>query len=542
MPRQTQQEDTVTGFDGIIVGGGHNGLTCAAYLAKAGLSVAVVDRNAVAGGGCSTEEITLPGFKHNTHSNYHFLEEGPVPADLELRRHGLRYIYPEVQHATVFQDGRAITVHRDPKRTAESFARFSKADAATWLDLYHTYAEVARDLVNGFLYSRPLPPPELAQRLKGALGAELLGYMPMTLYQAVDRHFESEQARVLFKAFLHAISIENVPGTGGFFPRLLSRLARLGLPVGGAANVARALESVVRENGGTVITGRHVSRILVDEGRACGVELADGERLTADLFVASGVDAPQTVRLAGPANFDAGLVAKVEAYKWTAHSLVTLHLALDEAPRYTAAEYDADVDRAFLVVLGADDSEGLLRSFDQIHQGLLPDRLAGNGACPTLFDPSYAPAGKHVAFWWPWAPYDLGGDPANWDERRTEIVERIRAEWSRYAPNLAEARTVLGSRLFTPLDIERHCINMVRGSHHVGAYEPQQLGGNRPVPEMGQYRTPVAGLYLCGASSHPGGSVSAAPGYNAANAIAADLDITPWWTPVPAPEWSDTGE
>lgn len=528
----------MTEFDGVIVGGGHNGLTCAAYLAKAGLSVAVVERNDVAGGGCSTQELTLPGFRHNTHSSYHFLEEGPVPADLELQRYGLRYVYPETQHATVFRDGRAIAVYTDPKRTAESFARFSKADAARWLELYERYAEAARGLVNGFLYSRPLPPPVIAERLKGDLGRDMLSYMPLSLYEAVDRNFESDQVRVLFKSFLHAISIENVPGTGSFFPRLLSRIARLGVPVGGAGNVATALRAVIEEHGGTVVTGAHVERILVDDGRATGVRLATGDVLSARRFVASAVDAPQTVRLAGPENFGAEIAAKVEGYKWAGHSLVTLHLALDEAPRYRAAEFEPDVDRAFLVVLGADDSEQLGRTFDQIHRGQLPDRLAGNGACPSLFDPSYAPDGKHVAFWWPWAPYDLDGDPASWDARREEVGERLLAEWAEYAPNLANG-AVLGKRVFTPLDIERHCVNMVRGSHHVGAYEPSQLGGNRPVPEMGQYRTPVDGLYLCGASSHPGGSVSAAPGYNGANAIAEDLELETWWTPVPAPRWSE---
>ncbi|MFC4062565.1 phytoene desaturase family protein [Planomonospora corallina] len=526
----------MTEFDGVVVGGGHNGLTCAAYLAKAGLSVAVVERNEVAGGGCSTQELTLPGFRHNTHSNYHFLAEGPVPADLELHRYGLRYVYPEVQHATVFRDGRAITVYTDAERTAESFARFSKTDADRWRELHARYAEAARELMNGFLYSRPLPPQALAERLRGDLGRDLLGYVPLSLYEAVDRNFESEQVRVLFKSFLHAISIENVPGTGGFFPRLLSRIARLGLPVGGAANVAHALRKVVEEHGGTVVTGGHVERILVDDGRVTGVRLAGGEILTARRFVASAVDAPQTVRLAGPENFGAEIAAKVERYKWAGHSLVSLHLALEEAPRYRAAEFEPDVDRAFLFVIGADDSEQLGRVFDRIHEGRLPDRMAGNGACPTLFDPSYAPDGKHVAFWWPWAPYDLGGDAANWDRLQEEVGERLLAEWAEYAPNL-RGRAVLGRRVFSPLDIERHCVNMVRGSHHVGAYEPSQLGGNRPVPELGQYRTPVTGLYLCGASSHPGGSVSAAPGYNGANAIAADLGITPWWTPVPEPRW-----
>jgi phytoene dehydrogenase-like protein len=532
----------VSDFDGIIVGGGHNGLTCAAYLAKAGLSVAVVERNPAAGGACATQELTLPGFRHNTHSNYHFIEEGPVPADLELHKYGLRYIYPDVQHAMLFRDGRAVTVHRDPERTAASFARFSRADAETWLDLYRTYGERARELMNGFLYSAPLPPAELADRLRGDLGADLLSYVPQTMYEAVDRNFDSEQVRVLFKSFLHAISVENVPGTGGFFPRLLSRLARLGLPVGGAANVARALEGVITEHGGSVLTGSHVERILVGDARATGVRLADGRELTAGRFVASAIDAPQTVRLAGPDNFGAEVAAKVEAYKWGGHSIVSLHLALAEPPDYRAAAFDPDVARAFLVVLGADSSDELAGDFEHIHAGRLPGRLAGNGAVPSLFDPSYAPPGKHVAFWWPWAPYDLDGDAANWDARQHEIAEQMLAQWAEYAPNLrpgaGSGPPVLGMRLFSPLDIERSCVNMVRGSHHVGAYEPAQLGGNRPVPELGRYRTPIAGLYLCGASSHPGGSVSAAPGYNGASAIVDDLGIKPWWTPVPPPSWS----
>jgi phytoene dehydrogenase-like protein len=528
-------------FDGIIVGGGHNGLTCAAYLARAGLKVAVVERNPKIGGGCSTEEITLPGFRHNTHSNYHFLEEGPVPADLELARYGLRYIYPDVQHSTIFRDGRAVTVHRDPERTAASFARFSRTDADTWRELHATFAVQARDLMNSFLYSRPLGPGELTERMRGQLAKELFSYVPQTLYEAVDRHFESEQVRVLFKSFLHAISIENVPGTGGFFPRLLSRIARLGLPVGGAHGVAVALERVITDHGGAVITDGHVERILVGDGRAIGVRLADCREFTAGRFVASAVDAPQTVRMAGPDVFGAELAAKVEGYKWAGHSIVTLHLALDEPPAYTAADFDPDVSKAFLVVLGADDTADLSRAFEQIHAGRLPDRMAGNGACPTLFDPSYAPDGKHLAFWWPWAPYDLDGDPATWDAQAERIGARMLDEWAEYAPNLRRGGTVLHRTLFSPLDIERHCINMVRGSHHVGAYEPAQLGPNRPVPELGQYRTPVTGLYLCGASSHPGGSVSAAPGYNAAAAIADDLGITPWWEPIPAPSWSEDG-
>nr|BFE82177.1 hypothetical protein GCM10020093_047780 [Planobispora longispora] len=282
----------MTEFDGIVVGGGHNGLTCAAYLARAGLSVAVVERNEVAGGGCSTQELTLPGFRHNTHSNYHFLEEGPVPADLELHRYGLRYVYPEVQHATVFRDGRAITVYTDPKRTAESFARFSRADAERWLELYERYAEAARGLMNGFLYSRPLPPPVLAERLRGDLGRDLLSYVPLALRgrgQELRERPGQGAVQVVPARHLHRERARH----RRLLPRLLSRITRLGLPVGGSANVAHALRQVIEEHGGTVVTGRHVERILVDDGRATGVGLAAGGVLTARRFVASAVDAPR---------------------------------------------------------------------------------------------------------------------------------------------------------------------------------------------------------------------------------------------------------
>ena len=120
---------------------------------------------------------------------------------------------------------------------------------------------------------------------------------------------------------------------------------------------------------------------------------------------------------------------------------------------------------------------------DEIHEQKLPTYFAGNGTCSSKFDPSIAPAGKHVAFWWPWAPYDLDGDPQNWDKRKAEVADRILSQWREFAPNLT-AQNVIAKAVFSPLDIERHCINMVRGSHHVGAYMPSQLGGNRPTPDL----------------------------------------------------------
>ena len=257
-------------YDGIIVGGGHNGLICASYLAKAGLKIAVIERNDAMGGGCSTSEFVAPGFKHNSHSSYHFIGEGPVLSDLELHKYGLAYIYPEVQHAQVFRDGKALTIHRSVENTAKSIARFSQNDARRYKELCQRFVNEMGPVMTEFMYSVPLPPAELGKRLSGPQWDDLLSYMPLTLHQAVERNFESEHVRMFFNCILHAIAIENVPGVGAFFPRLLSRLTKLGLPVGGAGSVALALERLLEDNGATLIRNAHVSAITSDSKRRDG--------------------------------------------------------------------------------------------------------------------------------------------------------------------------------------------------------------------------------------------------------------------------------
>jgi phytoene dehydrogenase-like protein len=523
-------------YDGIIVGAGHNGLICASYLAKAGLKIAVIERNDVMGGGCSTSEFVAPGFKHNSHSSYHFIGEGPVLPDLELHKYGLAYIYPEVQHAMVFRDGKALCIHRSVQNTAKAIARFSQADAKRYRELCQRFVTEMGPLMTEFMYSVPLPPAEIAKRLSGPECDDLFSYMPLTLHQAVERNFESEYVRMFFNCILHAIAIENVPGVGAFFPRLLSRLTKLGLPVGGAGSVALALERLLEDHGATLIRGKHVSAITSDSKGVTGIRLENGDTLSSR-FVASAIDAPQTIRIAGEQNFPANVVEGVKKFQWCSHSLVTLHLALNEPPRYSKAEaFDPDVARAWNMIFGADTTAEIDQCFDEIHQKKLPTHFAGNGTCSSKFDPSIAPAGKHVAFWWPWAPYDLDGHQTNWDKRKDDVANRLLSQWREFAPNLTE-KNVIAHAVFSPLDIERHCINMVRGSHHVGAYMPSQLGGNRPTPDLGRYSTPIKGLYLCGASSHTGGAVTGSPGYNAANVIARDLGVQKWWQPVPSPSW-----
>jgi len=204
-------------YDGIIVGAGHNGLICASYLAKAGLKIAVVERNAAMGGGCSTSEFVAPGFKHNTHSSYHFIGEGPVLGDLELHKYGLAYVYPEVQHAMVFRDGKALCIHRSVENTAKAIARFSQADAKRYRELCQRFVTELGPLMTEFMYSVPLPPAEIAKRLSGPEIDDLFSYMPLTLHQAVERNFESEHVRMFFNCILHAIRSRTFPASAHSF-------------------------------------------------------------------------------------------------------------------------------------------------------------------------------------------------------------------------------------------------------------------------------------------------------------------------------------
>lgn len=528
----------MTGYDGIVVGGGHNGLTLGAYMTRLGLRVAVLERNAWIGGGCTTDEPILPGFRHNLHANFYIgLENAPVLHDLELYRFGFAYIEPPVQQGVVFRDGTCLVIHKDVERTCASLARFSKHDAEAFRHLHALYAERMRPLFRSLLYHPPLPPDALRSRLDGPEGRELLSHAPLDLFAAVERYFEDDRVRTFLKLFLHVTTAENEPGTGLLLPTLFSNLTRLALPVGGAATFPLALARVIEAGGGEVRTRAEVREISITRGRATGVRLADGARLEARRFVASGIDAPGTMRLAGEAHFPEDVRVKLRGWHWGHHSLLTLHLALDQPPHYRAADFDPDIERAFNLFFGFDDTAQVIRCFEQCRRSEFPDHLMGNGACNSRFDPTYAPPGKHVAFWWPFAPYALPDGPEGWDRRRKEDTERLLDVWREYAPNLTPGN-VLGTYLFTPLDIERRNSNMVRGAVRMGAYVASQLGINRPHPLLAGYRTPVEGLYLCGSSNH-GGGVNGAPGYNAANAIADDLGLERPWTPVPAPAWRE---
>ena len=526
--------------DGIFIGGGHNALVCAAYMAKSGLKVAVFESEAEIGGGASTREFVLPGYRSNMHANFFIgLDDFPIVHDLGLTDHGFRWITPNVQHANLFRDGSAVVLHRSAEKSAKSIARFSEKDARTFRELHQRYAIELAPLMRRFLFHTPLPPEEIAGRIQGDKGRDLLAFAPMTISEAIDAHFEHEKLRTLFKLFAHAITVEDEPGTGMFLPSLFSTQTTLGLPCGGALELPRALEKLITSLGGEVRRNSQVREIFRDDGRAAGVVLDDGTRHGASKFVASGLNAPASVRLAGEDAFPDEVNEKMKNWDWGFHSLMTLHVALSERPVYIAEKFDPDVGECFNIIFGADSDADVINNANERRAGKLPTQPMGNGSCNSQFDPAYAPKDGHIAFWWPGAPYSIEGEgPGKWDDIKDGLAEDLVGIWREFAPNMTED-VVRGAKLYTPLDITRGNANMVNGAVRMGAYKKEQLGVNRPHPLLSGMRTPLEGFYLCG-SSCQGGGLNGAPGYNAAGVIADDLDLDKWWDPLPAPELAET--
>jgi len=525
-------------FDGIILGAGHNALVLQAYLSRCGLKTLAVDRAPNPGGGLRTiDNPRLPGFRHNPHSFFHrALTAMPWYRDLELARHGVRYLEPELNVAMLLGDGRALEWWTDLERTVAACAEFSRRDA----DTLRRFAEEFKPIVEKILLPEAQSPPlepGLRRRLleRSALGRRLLEISALSPLEFVTRHFENDAVRagLLFFNGLREVDLR-LQGFGHSIPALLASRPMAQMAVGGSASLARGLVADITEHGGEWRCGVELRRILVRNGRATGIELATGEEIHASAFVASGLNPQQTFLELMPAE---GLPISVrEAAARFQYNLLAplfgLHVALDEPPRYAAAAQRPELNDAFMVLIG-------LERFGQFHEivsaherGELPAPAAW-GACPTIFDSSQAPPGKHTAFLWEKLPYSLRGDPANWMGEKDAIGARLLGLWRELAPNLR--RDIIRDRfVLSPADTETTLPNMSRGDLLVGSFANGQVGYNRPFAGAGGYRTPVPSLYLCGGSTHPGGNITGLCGYNAARVIAADLGKTIWWNPPDA--------
>ena len=521
-------------WNGLILGTGHNALVLQAYLCRCRLRVLSLDRADVPGGGLTTvENSKLPGFLHNTHSFFHrALTAMPWYHDLELERHGADYIEPELNVAMILRDGRVLEWWTDFERTVESFRQFSAKDAQTLKTWRDEFLPIVEQILLPEAQSAPLPPERRQKMLEGsALGRRLLEVSRLSPLEFVRREFEHDAVRagLLFFNGLREVDLRQ-KGFGHSIPALLAGTHMAQMCRGGSVKLAEALAADIREHGGDVRTGVELRSILVNQGRTVGVELVDGERVETAGFVASGLNPQQTfLSLMAADAVPKKVQQQATGFRYNLLApLFGLNLALDEPPHYTAAEQHPELDRAFMVILGLERFEQFEEIITAHERRRIPPTVMW-GACPTVFDASQAPAGKHTAFMWEKLPYAVDGDPRKWDEIKDGHGRDMLRLWAEFAPNLNDA--VIDSFTRSPLDTERTLPNMQAGDLLVGSFSNDQVGYHRPFAGAGEYRTPVRGLYLCGGSTHPGGNITGLCGYNAARVIAADLEIPPWWDP-----------
>lgn len=531
------------GHDGIVLGAGHNALVLQAYLCRAGLRVLSLERSEAPGGGQRTvENPRHPGFLHNTHSFFHrAVTAMPWYRDLELERHGARYIEPARNVVLLLDDGRSIEWWTDLERTVETFARFSRRDAETLRHWVDEFEPIVERLIRPEAESAPLSPARRRELLeRSPAGRRLLEVSALSPLEFVEREFEDDTVRagLLFFNGLREVDLR-LRGFGHAIPALLASRHKAQMCAGGSARLADALVSDICEHGGEVRCGVEPRSILTRGDRAVGVELVGGERLEATSFVASGLNPQQTfVDLLDADRAAGGVHETLREFRRRAAKfrynliapLFALNVALDAPPVYPSLEGS---EPPFMVILGLEGLGGFREIVAAHEAGEIPPTVAW-GASPTLFDPSQAPPGKHTAFLWEKVPYALRGDPRRWEEEKPRHERALLDFWSRHAPNLSSA--VIDAFSLSPVDTETSFPNMRRGDLLVGSFAGGQVGYHRPFPGAGEYRGGLAGLYLCGGSTHPGGNTTGLCGYNAASVIARDLGLDPWWNPVPVEE------
>ena len=523
-------------YDVVVVGAGHNGLTCACYLAKAGKRVLVLETRDVVGGGCATKEVAAPGFRHNFHSNFHgIIHMGPVYRDLELERYGASYVWPENQFAHVFPDGKALVWSRDLDETVRTAARFSRRDAETLRELVHAYMRVLDEGMIPAMFSPPGPPSEDFAGLESMPdGLELARHFLTSPNHLARSLFESPEVQTWIGFWVAQLAgTGDVFGLGANYPVMLAgSTAPYGwaICVGGSVKLAEAMAAHLRAHGGRVLVDTTVRQIEVSDGRARAVVLDTGERISVEgATLVSNLDPKHTfLELVGDADLPEEFRPLVERWRYDVMSMFCCYLALETPVRWRAAEFDPRVEECFAVSM-CETLDLLDDNASDCRLGVPPRSPGLFSVHPSLFESSLAPAGKEACFVEQIAPYELrdGGHEA-WEELREPYAEVVLERWRAYASGL-EAENVVGRYVSSPIDIERVMPSMKHGDWNHGEMTQDQLGIFRPWHEYGPYRTAFENVYLCGSSTHPGGSIGGACGYNAAGAIATDLGVDAWW-------------
>jgi phytoene dehydrogenase-like protein len=519
--------------DVIIIGGGHNGLVAACYLAKAGLKTLVLERREIVGGGSVTEEIH-PGFRCSTlaHSTGPLLPH--ISKDLNLKHHGLELIKPPVRALALNPEGRSICLYQDQARTVSELKKVSAHDAKSYPEFERSFARIGRMLAPLMTMTPPsIDRPGAADMWNlGKVGLSfrglgkqdayrLLRWGPMAVADLVAEWFENETLRALVAARGISDAFAGPWSAGSSAGLLLqaaldgSAIASSEFPSAGMGGLTQALTKAAQSAGVEIRNSMPVVHIETSNGKASKVVLESGEEISARAIVSNADPRSTLLGLVDPVDLDPSFLTKIQNYRASGVS-AKINLALSGLPRFVGVDDESMLSGRIHV---GPDVDYLERAFDAAKYGDYSPAPYLDITIPSLIDPTLAPPGAHVmSIHVQYAPYKL--KTGDWNSRREEFADKAIDVLAGYAPNLKEM--IVARQIITPLDLEE-TYGLSGGHIHHGEQSLDQFFTFRPIIGWAQYRTPIKGLYLCGAGTHPGGGVTGGPGANAAREMIKDL-------------------
>lgn len=525
--------------DAIVIGAGHNGLVCAAHLARAGASVLVLERRETVGGAAETAQ-PWPGYTVSTASYVVSLMPPRIVNSLQLPRFGYRITTLDPDYYVPFPDGSALTLWADRARTVKEIARFSRADAEAYREFDAHLSHLSR-LVSDLFFVIP-PRLHLAdlpgwirlaariRRWRGSDLADLLRIFTVSAADFLDAWFQDKRVKGALgtQSILGAWCGPMSPGSAyvllhHWMGQADGHEGAWGWVHGGMGTVGRVLGEAARAAGVEVRCGKAIRRVLVRNGRAVGVELADGSKVQARAVISAAHPRATFLELVGEENLAPEFATAVKRFR-TRGASVKINAALADLPRPTAWKGPVPGDPHTGILAVSPSLEYLERAWDDAKYGRTSAQPYVEAVFPTVFEPDLAPEGHHVGlFYSQFGPYSLS--EGSWDTERDAYAKKVIQTVSSYAPNLEEA--VEHYEVLAPPDFEER-YGMVGGNIFHGEMTPDQMFFMRPLPNAADYRTPIDGLYLCGSGCHPGGGVMGVPGYNCSRVVRGDLRWRRW--------------
>lgn len=510
-------------YDAIIIGGGHNGLVTAAYLAKEGFDVAVLEKRGIVGGAAITEEV-WKGYKISRLSYAYSLFDPQIVRDLRLVEHGLKVVSTDPDLFVPFPDGKYVFIWEDAKKTAAGFEKFSKKDAKRYLDYLEFWKGVS-ELLGPLMLSAPPPLEDFVSVFQSPESLEGLKVLMFgSVSDLLDEYFESDyvKAAICPRGLIGTMVGPKSPGSAYVLGHHViggssGETGIWGYLKGGMGALSDAIAASARSFGADIITSSGVSKITVQDSTATGVELSDGRKIRAK-YIISNADPKQTfLKLVGRDHFDDSFVKEVEKIK-DEGCVLKVNAALEELPDYSVLPgKNLSLQHKGITSIGPS-VDYCEQAFDDAKYGRPSKHPFLRIVYHSANDPDLAPPGKHtMSIFAQYFPYDLAR--GNWDEIKEEVGDNVIDTLSEFAPNVK--KSLIHREVITPLDMERE-FSLPRGDIFHMEITPDQMFFFRPVAGWASYKTPIKGLYLCGSGTHPGGGVTGAPGYNAAQVVLGD--------------------